>query len=303
MKIYIDVDETICRTPPDRDYTAAEPMHKNINLANELYDEGHEIVYWTARGSVSGDDWRKLTKGQLDAWGCKYHALEMGKPSYDLFIDDKSLNARVWEEKGNNVARRVFLQSRAYIGIMSVASRQTPKLDAKIQPRNWPRGIGFSALEGNRFEEGSLRWVFQGEFPNDVNFPPCFAQLNNRPNLIPEKEQDEDGWSAVKSDSDELEPLKIHVFDVDAKGEFVNSLASVSSCIFDDEARKNGYCVGSCRLTLYNESGLPLETWVFNESRLQDLQFSSLMGDDPGDLWDVEITLEYNDAKYMQVKQ
>ena len=33
----------------------------------------------------------EFTKNQLKKWGLDYHKLVMGKPSYDLFIDDKSL--------------------------------------------------------------------------------------------------------------------------------------------------------------------------------------------------------------------
>jgi hypothetical protein len=31
-----------------------------------------------------------LTKNQLKKWKVKYHHLIMGKPSYDLFVDDKA---------------------------------------------------------------------------------------------------------------------------------------------------------------------------------------------------------------------
>ena len=34
-----------------------------------------------------------LTKMQLDIWGCKYHELILGKPSGDIYIDDKGMNA------------------------------------------------------------------------------------------------------------------------------------------------------------------------------------------------------------------
>jgi hypothetical protein len=34
-----------------------------------------------------------LTKMQLDLWGCKYHELILGKPSGDIYIDDKGINA------------------------------------------------------------------------------------------------------------------------------------------------------------------------------------------------------------------
>ena len=90
MVIYVDIDETICTTPNDRNYFDAEPILENIQKINKLYDEGHTIVYWTARGSRSQIDWFVLTKNQLNSWGAKHHELFVNKPYYDLFIDDKS---------------------------------------------------------------------------------------------------------------------------------------------------------------------------------------------------------------------
>ena len=41
-----------------------------------------------------------FTKNQLKKWGVKYHKLIFGKPSYDLFIDDKNLNfEKNWDKK------------------------------------------------------------------------------------------------------------------------------------------------------------------------------------------------------------
>jgi len=96
MIIYIDIDETICITPEDRDYSKARPIKENIKKANKLYDEGHVITYWTARGTKSGVDWTEVTKEQLKKWGVKHHELKLGKPYYDLFIDDKSINTIDW---------------------------------------------------------------------------------------------------------------------------------------------------------------------------------------------------------------
>lgn len=96
MIIYIDIDETICVTPSDRDYSKAMPIVENIEKANKLYDEGHEITYWTARGTKSGIDWTDVTKKQLEEWGAKHHELKLGKPYYDLFIDDKNINTVDW---------------------------------------------------------------------------------------------------------------------------------------------------------------------------------------------------------------
>tara|TARA_Y100001934_G_C11685249_1_gene465268 strand:- start:64 stop:405 length:342 start_codon:yes stop_codon:yes gene_type:complete len=103
-KIFVDIDETICVTPgcasTARDYAEASPIIENIEAVNRMYDEGNEITYWTARGSVTGIDWRDLTEKQLESWGAKYHNLILGKPPYDIYIDDKSINTREWERRG-----------------------------------------------------------------------------------------------------------------------------------------------------------------------------------------------------------
>ena len=88
MIIYVDIDETIANTPPTRNYNRS---------GIKYYDDGHTVVYWTARGSGTGIDWYDVTKKQLEDWGAKHHDLKLGKPVYDLFIDDKAINSYVWE--------------------------------------------------------------------------------------------------------------------------------------------------------------------------------------------------------------
>ncbi|MFY0650407.1 MAG: hypothetical protein JXQ96_00170 [Cyclobacteriaceae bacterium] len=98
MKIYVDIDDTICfyedgldKFSRKRDYKKAIPSPTNIKKINGLYDQGHTIIYWTARGTVTGIDWFDVTKEQLDTWGCKFHELNVGeKPAYDLLICDKT---------------------------------------------------------------------------------------------------------------------------------------------------------------------------------------------------------------------
>ena len=94
MVIYVDIDETICITPPSRNYEDSVPIEKNIKKINELYDSGNTIVYWTARGTATGLSWRGVTEEQFRKWGVKYHELKFGKPDYDLFIDDKNVNSK-----------------------------------------------------------------------------------------------------------------------------------------------------------------------------------------------------------------
>jgi hypothetical protein len=93
MIYMVDIDGTICRSIR-ADYTTAVPMRDRIEKINRLFEEGHEVHYWTARGGRTGKDWSELTKQQLDEWGCKYTSLKMGKPSYDVWIDDLATNAK-----------------------------------------------------------------------------------------------------------------------------------------------------------------------------------------------------------------
>lgn len=90
--IYVDIDGVICHTDGTH-YERAFPIYKNINVINSYYNDGHKIVYWTARGAKSRKDYRDLTRRQLKSWGCKYHKLRMDKPAYDAFIEDKSFKS------------------------------------------------------------------------------------------------------------------------------------------------------------------------------------------------------------------
>ncbi len=95
-RIYIiDIDGTIC-TKTKSDYISCEPITENIDIFNRLFEQGHEVHYWTARGALSGKKWDELTIKQLDSWNVKYNSINMGKPHYDVWIDDKAINSRVF---------------------------------------------------------------------------------------------------------------------------------------------------------------------------------------------------------------
>ena len=100
MIYYVDIDETICFYAGERYYPDAKPLRENIKKINELYDDGHTIVYWTARGTGSGLDWKETTENQFKEWCVKYHELRLGKPTYDLFICDKAMNSDVFFKDG-----------------------------------------------------------------------------------------------------------------------------------------------------------------------------------------------------------
>ena len=90
MKIYVDIDNTICKTV-GTDYSGATPIKENIIKINNLFEKGNEIIYWTARGYVTRINHYELTLNQLKKWNCKFHSLSVGeKPDYDLLICDKT---------------------------------------------------------------------------------------------------------------------------------------------------------------------------------------------------------------------
>ena len=98
MIIYVDIDNTICTTI-GTNYESATPIPKRIEHINKLYEEGHTIIYWTARGSGTPNDItrinniKELTFNQLRSWNCYYTKLSVAeKPIYDLLIDDKALS-------------------------------------------------------------------------------------------------------------------------------------------------------------------------------------------------------------------
>jgi histidinol phosphatase-like enzyme len=92
MVIMVDIDGTICTQCDNASYQDAEPIQENIDKINKLKDEGHTIIYWTARGSTTGIDWTEVTTEQFKNWGVKYDDLRLTKPFYDLFIDDRCIH-------------------------------------------------------------------------------------------------------------------------------------------------------------------------------------------------------------------
>ena len=103
MTYVFDIDGTICRKlndPLTQDYREAVTFKKRIKKVNDLYSEGHTIIYQTARGmgrnnnnpQLANENFYALTQNQLKLWGCKYHMLFLGKPAGDVYVDDKGIN-------------------------------------------------------------------------------------------------------------------------------------------------------------------------------------------------------------------
>ena len=99
MRYVFDLDGTICDKAKNDDYDKSYPFLERIRKINKLYDEGNEIVFFTARGmgrhnnnaSLAIQEFYALTENQLNSWKVKYHQLILGKPSGDIYVDDKGI--------------------------------------------------------------------------------------------------------------------------------------------------------------------------------------------------------------------
>lgn len=90
MRYIFDLDGTLCTNNPI--FIKAKPLKDRIEKVNDLYDQGHTIIIDTARGSLTGINWKRTTEGQLKRWGVKYHELRTGVKFYgDQYIDDKGI--------------------------------------------------------------------------------------------------------------------------------------------------------------------------------------------------------------------
>jgi len=96
MTYVFDIDGTICSLT-NGEYNKAVPIKERIEKINSLYEEGNKIIFHTARGmgrfknniSLAEAEFWSLTHEQLTNWGVKFHALYLGKPAGDIYVDDK----------------------------------------------------------------------------------------------------------------------------------------------------------------------------------------------------------------------
>jgi len=124
MKYFIDLDNTLCKTEGN-DYGNSTPILERIQYIKDLKEKGHHITIWTARGSSSGLDHKDLTEQQLKAWSVPYDELLLGKPNYDIYVDDKSFNVdNFWPVPINNPSK-------------------SKKLPIEIVPKGWGKEVIF----------------------------------------------------------------------------------------------------------------------------------------------------------------
>lgn len=91
LKLGFDIDNTLVENgTKENEYMDAVPIPEMVDLVNMLYDEGHEIFLFTSRASFYGqkhqEEWLR------NQMGIKFHYLYMGKPLYDIFVDDRAVD-------------------------------------------------------------------------------------------------------------------------------------------------------------------------------------------------------------------
>jgi len=96
--LVIDIDGVVASLVNDGNYSKARPIRENIILINNLKKAGMKIIFYTARGSVTGINWTEVTKDQFKEWGLLFDELKFGKPAADLYIDDKAATPSVLRE-------------------------------------------------------------------------------------------------------------------------------------------------------------------------------------------------------------
>lgn len=123
-RYFIDLDNTLCMTVGNN-YEQSTPIEERVGYVNNLKQQGNHITIWTARGATSGIDHRELTIKQLNDWCVQYDELLMGKPNYDIYIDDKSFNVDTfWPVPKENVEK-------------------SKKLPVEIVPKGWGKEVIF----------------------------------------------------------------------------------------------------------------------------------------------------------------
>ena len=131
-----DLDGTLCNTPNGNEYENSTPIQGRIDKVNALFDQGHIITIYTARGCRSGltDKVRRLTEHQLKKWGVKHHRLSMGeKIFFDLLIDDKVINVKDWDKPTKNhklgiIAGAFDIMHPGYVELLRDAKSQCESL-------------------------------------------------------------------------------------------------------------------------------------------------------------------------------
>ncbi len=92
--IMVDLDGVICTEEMFHDRPLAEPLPGAREAVARLRSAGYIVVIYTAR---SWGEFR-MTEKWLADHGIEYDGLHMGKPVADVWIDDRAVGFKGWDE-------------------------------------------------------------------------------------------------------------------------------------------------------------------------------------------------------------
>lgn len=88
MRFLFDVDGTLLTQQAPGEYGKAKPIEGRMEIVNKLFDDGHQIVFYTSRNFK----YMQMTYKQLRTFGFKFHHIAFGKPHADFIVDDRLLS-------------------------------------------------------------------------------------------------------------------------------------------------------------------------------------------------------------------
>lgn len=104
--IAIDIDGVLCKCPEfgkfktfEEAYENAEPIKCAKEALDLLFIKGFRIILFSSRL----EDDREVTMEWLKSHGFQFNELILGKPKYDVFIDDRVLKFKNWTETINEL--------------------------------------------------------------------------------------------------------------------------------------------------------------------------------------------------------
>lgn len=103
--IGIDLDGVICSEERTFERSLAKLLPGALESLKALNAAGHVIVIWTARG------WSeyRVTFEWLSSQGIPFDQLVMGKPIFDVFIDDRAVAHEEWSTTNIRLAEKDLL--------------------------------------------------------------------------------------------------------------------------------------------------------------------------------------------------
>ena len=114
MRICLDIDDTIFGVDvwdSSKPYNNQYLIEGAIESIQEMQAQGFEIVLYSSRADDAKT--RKDTIAQLKAFSVPFDGLILGKPQFDLFVDNKAERFKgAWSREGTEVLIRLARRNR-----------------------------------------------------------------------------------------------------------------------------------------------------------------------------------------------